>query len=222
VSRGREHSWWFPLAIAAGAAALRLLGRTWTLRRLDTADFDRRLAGGERCIFALWHARMLPLIYAYRGLGVVALVSRSRDGELITGVMERVGFVVARGSSSKGGQEGFNELVRFAEQGRSLTMTPDGPRGPRELLKPGLVLLASRTGLPVIPVASASRQAWVLRSWDGFRVPRPFARVWIGYGHPVNVPAGLDGAGVETWRLRLEEALKANTARLAREAGEDA
>jgi len=222
VSRGAERSWWFPLATAAGAAALRLLGRTWRLRRVRTADFDRRLAGGERCIFALWHARMLPLIYAYRGLGVAALVSRSRDGALISGVIERIGYIAARGSSSRGGQQGFQDLLRCAESGRSLTITPDGPRGPRELLKPGVVLLASRTGLPVLPVASASRRAWILRSWDGFRVPRPFARVWISYGDPVHVPAGLDEAAVEAWRLRLEEALKANTERLAREAGEEA
>ena len=222
MSRGRQRSWWFPLATAVGAAALRLLGGTWRLRRVDTEEFDRRSAGGERCIYALWHCRMLPLIYAYRGLGVAALVSRSRDGELIAGVIERIGYVAARGSSSRGGQQGFSELVRFAEQGRSLTLTPDGPRGPREVLKPGLVRLASRTGLPVLPVASASRRAWVLRSWDGFRVPRPFAPVWISYGDPVHVPAGLDEAGVEVWRGRLEEALKANTERLAQRAGEDA
>jgi lysophospholipid acyltransferase (LPLAT)-like uncharacterized protein len=112
--------------------------------------------------------------------------------------------------------------VRFAEQGRSLTITPDGPRGPREVVKPGLVRLASLTGLPVLPVASASRRPWVLRSWDGFRVPRPFARVWISYGEPVYVPAGLDEAGVESWRQLLEEALTANTERLAHEAGEEA
>jgi lysophospholipid acyltransferase (LPLAT)-like uncharacterized protein len=222
VSGQERRLWWFPLATAAGAAGLRLLGRSWRLRRLDTADFDRRIAQGERCIYALWHARMLPLIYAYRGLGVAALVSRSRDGALITGVIERIGYLAARGSSSRGGQEGFNELVRFAAQGRSLTITPDGPRGPREVVKPGLVRLASRTGLPVLPVASACRRSWILRSWDGFRVPRPFALVWISYGPPVHVPAELDEAGVEVWRLRLEEALRTNTRRLAHEAGEDA
>jgi lysophospholipid acyltransferase (LPLAT)-like uncharacterized protein len=221
VSRGPDRSWWFPLATAVGAAALRLLGHTWILRRTNTAAYDRRLVGGERCIYALWHARMLPLIYAYRGLGVAALVSHSRDGELITGVIERIGYVAARGSSSRGGPEGYHDLVRFAEEGRSLTLTPDGPRGPREVVKPGLVRLASHTGLPVLPVASASRRVWVLRSWDGFRVPQPFAHVWISYGDPVHVPAGLDEAGVEVWRLRLQEALTANTERLVREAGED-
>ena len=222
MSRGQQISWWFPLATAAGAAALRLLGRTWTLRRTNTAAYDSRLAGGERCIYALWHARMLPLIYAYRGLGVAALVSRSRDGELIAGVIERIGYVAARGSSSRGGQQGFNELVRFAEQGRSLTITPDGPRGPCEVVKPGLVRLASLTGLPVLPVASASRRSWILRSWDGFRVPRPFSRVLISYGEPLHVPPELDEAAVEAWRQRLEDALRANTERLALEAEERA
>jgi lysophospholipid acyltransferase (LPLAT)-like uncharacterized protein len=215
-----QRSWWFPVATLAGAAALQLLGGTWRLRRTNTAAYDARRAEGERCIYALWHARMLPLIYAYRGLDVAALVSRSRDGELIAGVIERIGYVAARGSSSRGGQQGFNELVRFAEQGRSLTITPDGPRGPREVVKPGLVRLASLTGLPVLPVASACRRAWVLRSWDGFRVPRPFSEVLISYGEPLEVPRDLDEANVETWRRRLEEALRANTDRLALEAGE--
>jgi lysophospholipid acyltransferase (LPLAT)-like uncharacterized protein len=219
---GHGRSGWFPIATAVGTAALRALGGTWRLRRVDTDAFDRRLAAGERCIFALWHCRMLPLIYAYRGRGIAALVSHSRDGSLITGVIERIGYVAARGSSSRGGTEGFNEMVRFAEQGRSLTLTPDGPRGPREVVKPGLVRLASRTGLPVLPVASASRGALILRSWDGFRVPRPFAEVWISYGDAVQVPAELDEAGVEAWRLRLDEALSANTRRLARAAGEGA
>ena len=221
MSRRGDRSWWFPAATAAGAAALRALGGSWRLRRVGTEDFDRRVTAGERCIYALWHCRMLPLIYAYRGLGVAALVSRSRDGELITGVIERIGYVAARGSSSRGGQEGFGELVRFAEQGRSLTLTPDGPRGPREVVKPGLVRLASLTGLPVLPVASASRGAWILRSWDGFRVPRPFATVWIGYGEPISLPRDLDDAEVETWRRRIEDALRATTAALAREAGEE-
>ena len=221
MSHDADRPWWFPLATAAGAAALVSLGRTWRIRRTNTAEYDRRLAAGERCIYALWHARMLPLIYAYRGLGVAALVSRSRDGELITGVIERIGYVAARGSSTRGGQEGFNELVRQAGLGRSLTITPDGPRGPREVLKPGLVRLASRTGLPVLPVASASSRPWVLRSWDGFRVPRPFEAVWIAYGEWVHVPPDLDEAGVETWRDRLEGSLRTLSARLASEAGED-
>ena len=221
MSTERGRPWWFGPATAAGAAALRLLGASWRLRRTNTAEFDRWLADGGRCIYALWHCRMLPCIYSYRGLGVAALVSRSRDGELITGVIERLGYVAARGSSSRGGQEGFQELVRFAGAGRSLTLTPDGPRGPREVVKPGLVRLASITGLPVVTVASASRASRVLRSWDGFRVPRPFATVLISYGEVLRVPPGLDDDGVEAWRARIEQALRENTTWLAREAGEE-
>lgn len=214
--------WWFGPASAGGAVALRGLGATWRVRRTNTAAVDAWLDGGGRCIYALWHCRMLPCIYAYRDLGVAALVSRSKDGELITGVIERLGYVAARGSSTRGGQEGFQDLVRFAAAGRSLTITPDGPRGPKEVVKPGLVRLASLTGLKVLPVASASRGAWVMRSWDGFRVPRPFARVLVAYGEPLEVPGGLDEAAAEAWRVRLEEALRECTARLAREAGEEA
>ena len=215
----RARPWWFGPAAPSGAAALRLLGATWRVRRTNTRAVDRWVADGGRCIYALWHCRMLACIYSYRDLGVAALVSRSRDGELIAGVIERLGYVAARGSSSRGGQEGFQELVRFAAGGRSLTITPDGPRGPREVLKPGLVRLASLTGLRVVPVASASRGAWVLRSWDGFRVPRPFARVLIGYGEPLEVPRDLDEGAEEAWRVRLETSLRECTAALDREAG---
>jgi hypothetical protein len=218
VSRDPGRDRWAPLACAAGAGALRLLGGTWRLRRTNTADVDRRLAAGERCIYTLWHARMLPLIYAYRGGGVAALVSRSRDGDLITGVIEHLGYVAARGSSTRGGQEGFLELVRHAAEGRSLTVTPDGPRGPAGVVKPGLLRLASRTGLPILPVASATRHAWVMRSWDGFRVPRPFATVLIAYAEPFLVPRDLDDVGVEAWRLRTEQTLAALTDALDREA----
>lgn len=218
----RVRPWWLPAASTAGAVALRLLGATWRLRRTNTAAVDAWLGGGGRCIYALWHCRMLPCIYSYRDLGVAALVSRSHDGELITGVIERLGYVAARGSSTRGGQEGFQTLVRFAAAGRSLTITPDGPRGPKEVVKPGLVRLASLTGLKVLPVASAARDAWVMRSWDGFRVPRPFARVLVAYGEPLEVPPGLDEPALEVWRVKLEEALRECTARLVREAGEDA
>ena len=120
VSGRRAHPWWLPVASAAGAAALRLLGATWRLRRTNTAAVDRRLAGAGAASSPCGTAGCCPASTSYRDLGVAALVSRSRDGELITGVIERIGYVAARGSSTRGGQEGFQELVRFAAAGRSL------------------------------------------------------------------------------------------------------
>jgi lysophospholipid acyltransferase (LPLAT)-like uncharacterized protein len=88
-----------------------------------------------------------------------------------------------------------------------LGISPDGPRGPAERVKPGLVYLASRTGHPVLPIASAASRAWVLRSWDRFRVPHPFAKVVVAYGAPIAVPPRLADAEVEVWRARIEAAI---------------
>ncbi|HEY2955394.1 MAG TPA: lysophospholipid acyltransferase family protein [Candidatus Eisenbacteria bacterium] len=218
----RGFPWWLEPAAAAGAVLLRVLGATWRVDRSGLGRLDAAIAGGQRCIFAFWHARMLPLVWTHRGRGIVVLVSRHRDGELITRVIERLGFGTARGSSTRGGEEGLMDMLRLASQGRLLAITPDGPRGPAETLKPGLVFLASRSGLPIVPVASASRRARVLRSWDRFRIPRPFTRVVVAYGDPIAVPAGLEGAALEEWRARVERALADHTARVAAAAGETA
>jgi lysophospholipid acyltransferase (LPLAT)-like uncharacterized protein len=188
-----------------------MLGASWRLDRRATAGYDAEIAKGRRCIFAFWHARLLALAFTHRGLGAAVLVSQHRDGELITRVLERLGFVVARGSSTRGGEEGLRELIEWAEKGKLLGITPDGPRGPAEQVKPGLVYLAGRTGLPVVPLAVAARPVWKLGSWDGFRIPKPFARVRLVYGPPITVPAGLEREELERWRLELQRAMVAVT-----------
>jgi lysophospholipid acyltransferase (LPLAT)-like uncharacterized protein len=194
------------------------LARTWRIRAVGVAEREARLRAGDGCIFAVWHARLLPLVFTHRGRGIVMLVSRHRDGEWIARVIERLGFGTARGSSTRGGEEGLREMVSLGEAGRLLGITPDGPRGPAEVVKPGLVFLASRLGRPVIPVASAGRPAWILRSWDRFQVPRPFARVVIGYGDPIEAPAGVSEAEAASCAARIQAALRELTARVEAEA----
>lgn len=206
-TKGRPFPWWLDLAAAGGAALLRTLAATWRLDVRDVTAYEAEVRNGARCIFALWHARLLPLTLTHRGRHVAVLVSRHRDGELITRVVERMGYVTARGSSTRGGEEGLREMIEWAEKGHLLTITPDGPRGPAEIVKPGLVYLASRTGLPVIPVTAAAWPEWRLRSWDGFRIPRPFARVNVSYGPPIRVPPDIDRDEIERWRVEIENAL---------------
>lgn len=217
-----RYPWWMEPAAWAGALLVRGLGATWRVDRSGIAAWDAELARGRRCIFVLWHARLLPLIYTHRGRDAAVLVSRHRDGELVTRIIERLGYVAARGSSTRGGEEGALELLAHAAEGRLIGITPDGPRGPAGRLKPGVVWLASRTGLPVVPVAAAAGASWVLRSWDRFRVPRPFARVIVACGEPLQVPPDLDRAEAERWRVRLEAALEAHTRVVAERAGERA
>jgi lysophospholipid acyltransferase (LPLAT)-like uncharacterized protein len=201
------HPWWIGPSGVLGAFLLSALGSTWRIEWIGAAEREARKQAGERWIFALWHARLLGLTYAHRNWGVGVLISQHRDGEIIARIVERLGFVVGRGSSTRGGEAGARDMLRLAEEGRILAITPDGPRGPAERVKPGLVYLASHTGYPVVPVAMAARPAWRLRSWDGFRVPRPFAKVLIGYGAALAVPARLDDEDAEAWRMRIEGAI---------------
>ena len=217
----RERSpWWMGPAALLGAVVLRLLGHSWRVRYLGAHERYAALARGEHCIYALWHAHLLAPTFVHRDQSVAALVSRSRDGELIARVIEALGYVSARGSSTRGGREGLMDLMRWAELGHSMAVTPDGPRGPAEVVKPGLVWLASRTGWPVVPVAIAADRAWRARSWDGFRVPLPFTRVLVGYGEPLRVPRELDEAAAEDWRARIEATLRGHAADVARQGGE--
>jgi lysophospholipid acyltransferase (LPLAT)-like uncharacterized protein len=144
-------------------------------------------------------------------------VSRHADGELISRVVERLGFRPVRGSSTRGGVPALRELLRAAERGQDLAFTPDGPRGPRGRVQPGVVQAAMTSGLPIQTSAIAIDRVKRLRSWDRFLVPRPFARVLLRYGPRVTIPPDLDHEGREEHRRRLEKLMRDLTARTWRE-----
>ena len=208
------------LAAVAGATLIRVLGATWRLDLSGVAADESRPADGGGCILAFWHSRLLPLVYTHRGRGIAVLVSRHRDGEVIARILGHMGCVTARGSSTRGGSEGARKMLSYARDGRTLAITPDGPVGPAERVKAGVVHLASRSGLPVVPLAAAASPAHVFRSWDGFRLPYPFARVVVAYGEPLTVPAQLDADSSERWRQNIEDAIGALTLEVARRVGE--
>jgi hypothetical protein len=202
------------------AQLVRILGKSWRIELHGVREYDRALEAGERCIFAFWHARLFPLVFTHRGRAIAVLVGRHRDGDWSAGIIERMGFRTARGSSTRGGERGIREMLTWGEGGHLLAITPDGPRGPRERVKLGVVYLASRSAFPVVPVATAARRSWIFDSWDQVRVPHPFARVLVGYGAPIAVPPDLGAEAAEAWRLRIEAAITDLTQTLAQAAGE--
>jgi lysophospholipid acyltransferase (LPLAT)-like uncharacterized protein len=154
---------------------------------------------------------MLPYLYGRRR--VHALTSRSRDGEVLSRFVQGFGVRVVRGSSSRGGTRALLALARLLrEEGAEILLVPDGPRGPRHVAQPGAVLLAKMTGVPVVPVAFAATPRTVLRSWDAFLVPHPFARAVVIFGQPIAVPPDADRNLVEEKRRELESALRETTA----------
>ncbi len=191
----------------AGHLALDLLFRTISFDIVGGEHVERLREAGSACIYALWHGRLLPAMFHHRGQGVTALVSRSRDGEYIARVLEHWGYATVRGSSSRGGSTALRAIIRAARSGNAIAVTPDGPRGPRHKLKPGVLAAAQATGLPLVPVATGADRAWWFESWDRFLVPKPFSRVRIAYGEPQLVPRGAGPEEIRAGAERLEREL---------------
>ncbi len=136
-----------------GYGTIRVLGRTIGMRVEGAQAVDTLLAQGKRMIIAFWHAQQLMMPLAYRGSEAYVLISRHGDGELIHRIIARFGLRAVRGSSTRGGTEALRELIRLGRSGVDLVITPDGPKGPRQVAKLGVVQLAKATGLPIIPLA---------------------------------------------------------------------
>lgn len=202
---------------AAGSWALRLLAVTLRIRREEEAVQPLWTAAAP-VIYVVWHGRLLLMPYLYGRRGFRVLISRSEDGAMVADLVRRFGFVPVRGSSSRGGALGLRSLVRALRAGHSVVVVPDGPRGPHEVLKAGVVVLAKLTGAPVVPAALGASSEWQARSWDEFRIPKPFARCVARFGEPIAVPRDGDAAGEETARKEIEAALRAVTWQVDEEA----
>lgn len=205
-----------------GGFVLRLLVKTWRLESAKLEWVAEAMAAGEQFIFAFWHNRQIGFIkiqQRYRAQ-VKVMVSRHGDGEIIARIVAKHGIGSVRGSSTRGGSAALKELIEATAEGH-VAITPDGPVGPRYHLKQGAVLLASRSGLPVVCVSWSADRAWCFRSWDRFLLPKPFARLTADVDGPIVIPANLDTDGVEAARRELEQRMKTLTARLDGEMGRE-
>jgi lysophospholipid acyltransferase (LPLAT)-like uncharacterized protein len=204
----------FKYAAAVGAAGMVLDSLFRTVRyELDGAHHHEQFTKhGRPVIFALWHGRLLPLGFLHRAQGLVTLISQSRDGEYLARLLLHWGFENVRGSSSRGGSEALRELIRRVRAGRSLAITPDGPRGPMQKLKPGVLIAAQLTGVPIIPITCAATAGWWPGRWDRFLIPRPFATVRVRYGEPHLVPRNADEEEIQRRTSELERQLNEMTA----------
>ena len=196
-------------AITRGGGALLsgLLGSGRT-ELISGHDFERDFINArEPAIYVLWHGRLLPCSYRYGYAGMGTLISRNRDGDYITRVIEQWGYTVVRGSSSRGGVAALREIVRMLRAGRSVALTPDGPRGPREKMKPGPILAAQLAGVPIIPVSGGASRGRFFGRWDRFLVPAPFAWMPVALGEPYRVARKSGEAELAAAAVTLEERL---------------
>jgi len=200
----RLYRWQLALVGTLGAWFLRTLGRTW---RFEAAGPDP-IGTTSLLIGATWHRGMLVAAWRWRDHGLAIPVSQSRDGDLVEGVLRKLGFAESpRGSSSRGASALLRALIRCLRRGGTLGILPDGPRGPARQAKQGAVALSRMTGAAIIPVGVAASPVIRFGSWDRAILPLPFARVRCHYGSPLRVPKDGEGESLETWSRRLEEAL---------------
>lgn len=181
--------WKARLSLLLGKQVLHALARTWRFRVINEAALTELRASGRPFIYSSWHGHLLPLLWHHRGSNVAILISEHRDGELIARAAESLGYRSIRGSTTRGAERALLTLVRELKEGRSIAITPDGPKGPARTFAPGALIAAHRSGAPILPVAAAADRAWRLRSWDRFMIPKPFASITVAYGAPVSVEA---------------------------------
>ena len=200
------------VGVAGAFLVRRLVGTTeFHFRYADPAvnpEVARRT--GARYIYAFYHEVLLFPAYFWAWPEMQILISDHRDGEMIAQIVQRLGFGVVRGSTTRGGARALREMTRRVDRGH-LCITPDGPKGPRRHVHQGLPYLALRTGLPIVGLGMAFSNPWRAKSWDKFAVPRPFGKATCVFPEPVIVPPDAGREELEECRAEVERRMRKAT-----------
>jgi len=191
----------FTQLLGVGVALLRT---TLRVELLNSRYYSELQARRVPILFALWHGRMFLPINAHRNEGIVTMASQSADGNLVARWLESNGYLVMRGSTTRGGSEALRGMVRHVRLGHNVALTVDGPRGPAGVVQAGVVRLARLTKAWILPISFSSSWPLFLSSWDHYLVPKPFSRNVIVYGEPFAVPLNMpDGVALAKLRVAL-------------------
>jgi len=193
----------------AGMLTVRLISSTYRIRMVNPEIEKAVLRNRQVPIYASWHQRFFPGITFFATRKPISImISQSSDGELISRIVTVLGWYPVRGSSSKGGRQALREIQQRSREGYKVGHIVDGPRGPHGVVKPGLLLIAQASEMPIVPVIISSEKKWVFNSWDRFMVPKPFSRVIIRFGDAIHIPKNLKSSDFEEKRLSIENTLK--------------
>ncbi len=198
--------YWFPAKL--------LLLALHTLYRFRVEDPSNHTKLARGAVTVSWHNRLMFFAAAFPAATrrrTVAVVSASRDGQYVTDFIANLGIRSLRGSSTRGGAKAQLAAVRAIHDGFHVSFTPDGPRGPRYVMKNGPIQLASLTGGGIIPISVNASRCWTVKSWDRFQIPKPFCRLTLVLGERIEIPPDLDEDGLEHYRKLVEKALLAIT-----------
>ncbi len=187
---------------------IKLIGRTIKFEIEGWDNWEAASRDGKIPIYTFWHNRVFLATYFWRRRGIVVMTSQSFDGEYIARFIQRFGYGAARGSSTRGATGAIVEMVRLMRTGCPTAFTIDGPKGPRYVAKMGAVLLAKKTGNPILPFTITARKSWeAKKSWDGFQTPKPFTRARVDIARPIYVPSDATDEVLEAKRDELQRAL---------------
>ncbi len=190
-----------------GRLLIDLLCATMTIESDSFKKVEHVLASGK-FIVALWHSRIILIAHLFKGWNGAILVSRSKDGEIIARILQSQGHETIRGSSSRGGLRALAKLINILKkQQKPGVVIPDGPRGPRYKVQPGVIMLAKKTGYPIVPCTYSAEKIKIFSSWDRFILPYPFTRCKVAYGDPVYVPEAMDKNSYKFFENKLEKEL---------------
>ena len=193
-----------------GISGKLLIDFLFNTMKIERQGFERvkPIISSGKVIFAVWHSRMLLVSYLCKGLNGTAMVSGSKDGEIAARIIQRQGHEAVRGSTKKGGLQALSRLIKkVKEKNRPCLIVPDGPQGPRSKVQPGIIILAKKTGYPIVPISYSARKIKIFASWDRFILPFPFTKCTAVYGDPVYVPQNADGNEEKRCLILLENEL---------------
>jgi lysophospholipid acyltransferase (LPLAT)-like uncharacterized protein len=197
------------IVIYIGLLIVKVISSTYRIKIVNPEIELNVIKKGQVPIYASWHQRFFPGITLFSTRRPISImVSQSRDGEIISKIIRALGWHPVRGSSSRGGKEALKELYKLMDKGYKIAHIVDGPKGPHGIVKPGLLLIAQITGMPIIPTISSAEKKWVFNSWDHFIVPKPFSRVIISFEDEIYVPKNVQGPAFEEKRFFIEHTFK--------------
>lgn len=186
---------------------IKVLGRLARFEVQGGENLKSIEAVGKLPICCFWHDRIFLGTYFFRNRGIIVMSSQSFDAEYMARSIQRLGYGVIKGSSTRGGSRALIKMIKEMRRGRPMAFSVDGPRGPRYEAKPGPVILAKKTGNPILPLVFEPRKYWTVNSWDRMQIPKPFSRSLTIMGEPIYVDEAADAAEIEQKLLQLQRVL---------------
>lgn len=200
----------FKLQLKLIAYFIKLLDLTfrYQFNGVNHIEFAKTRHKSGLYLLALWHNNAIAGIMSHENQNLTPLTSQSKDGEIVNYVASKFGLQCIRGSSNTGALAAIREILGALKHNHNVAITVDGPKGPLHEVKPGIVDIASKTGIPIVPLAPIASKNWVLKkTWDKTRIPKPFSKVIVQYGEPILIPQDIKGEDKQIYLDKVRQAI---------------